>query len=168
MADTLQSLMASNKVFLDWCNSILSFLKHVSRDNLLVTGSMERPRQMEVWRTGGDKLTLEGLLRGEELSSVASVLAIHPTRSLSFLMLLFSKKDRGTKKLLHHNSFCRDAVVGGNSSGRLHLFMWSLDPSDPLILHPWEHRLLLYIHMQTTKCYNHQHLFMWCLDPACL
>ena len=78
---------------------------------------------MEVWRTGGDKLTLEGLLRGEELSSVASVLAIHPTRSLSFLMLLFSKKDRGTKKLLHHNSFCRDAVVGGNSSGRLHLFM---------------------------------------------
>jgi len=69
---------------------------HPTRDDLLVTGSMERPRQMEVWRTGGDKLTLEGLLRGEELSSVASVLAIHPTR---------------------------DAVVGGNSSGRLHLFM---------------------------------------------
>ena len=34
---------------------------------------------MEVWRTGGDKLTLEGLLRGEELSSVASVLAIQST-----------------------------------------------------------------------------------------
>jgi len=69
---------------------------HPSRDDLLVTGSMERPRQVEIWRTGGDKLVLEGRLRGEELASVASVLAIHPTR---------------------------DALVGGNSSGRLHLFM---------------------------------------------
>ena len=67
------------------------------RDDLLVTGSMERPRQMEVWRTEGDKLTLEGLLRGEELSSVASVLAIHPTRSLSVLMLLFSKNPGAPK-----------------------------------------------------------------------
>ena len=93
------------------------------RDDLLVTGSMERPRQMEVWRTGGDKLTLEGLLRGEELSSVASVLAIHPTRSLSVMVLSFLIKTRSTKKLLNHHYFCRDAVVGGNSSGRLHLFM---------------------------------------------
>ena len=69
----------------------------MSRDDLLVTGSMERPRQMEVWRTGGDKLTLEGLLRGEELSSVASVLAIHPTRSLSFLVLSFSKRPGASK-----------------------------------------------------------------------
>ena len=61
---------------------------------------------------------------------------------------LIFKKTRSTKRLLHHHSFCRDAVVGGNSSGRLHLFMWSLDPSDPLILHPWEHRLLLYIHAE--------------------
>ena len=46
-----------------------------------MTGSMERPRQVDVWRTGGDKLVLEGRVRGEELASVASVLAIHPTRS---------------------------------------------------------------------------------------
>ena len=52
---------------------------------------------MEVWRTRGDKLTLEGLLRGEELSSVASVLAIHPTRSLSLLVLSFSKRPGAPK-----------------------------------------------------------------------
>ena len=68
------------------------------RDDLLVTGSMERPRQMEVWRTEGDKLTLEGLLRGEELSSVASVLAIHPTRSLSVMVLSFSKRPGAPKR----------------------------------------------------------------------
>ena len=66
-----------------WNNTLdLGLIQPVlsSRDNLLVTGSMERPRQVEVWRTGGDKLILEGSLRGEELASVASVLAIHPTR----------------------------------------------------------------------------------------
>jgi len=69
---------------------------HPGRAGLLATGSMEQPRQVELWATEGGRLALAARLRGEELSSVASVLAIHPTR---------------------------DAVLGGNASGRLHLFM---------------------------------------------
>ena len=66
------------------------------RDSVLAVGSMEKPRQIELWSTEGGKLTMTGQLRGEELDSVASVVAIHPSR---------------------------EAVIGGNSTGRLHLFM---------------------------------------------
>jgi len=66
------------------------------REDLLLTGSMERPRQMEVWRVEEEAVKMEKVLRGEELGSVCSVVAMHPTNNV---------------------------VVGGNSSGRLHVFM---------------------------------------------
>jgi WD40 repeat protein len=69
---------------------------HPARENLLAMGSMERPRRIELWSTEGGRLTMAGQLQGEELGSVASIVALHPSR---------------------------DAIVGGNSSGRLHLFM---------------------------------------------
>merc|ERR1719509_589705 len=69
---------------------------HPTRKNVLAVGSMEKPRQIELWSTEGGKLTMTAQLIGEELDSVASVVAFHPTR---------------------------EAVIGGNSTGRLHLFM---------------------------------------------
>ena len=63
---------------------------------MLVTGSMERPRQMEVWETGSGSLDMVSRLRGEELGSVCSLVDIHPSM---------------------------EVVVGGNSSGRVHVFM---------------------------------------------
>ena len=55
---------------------------------------MERPRRMEVWSTDGNHITLAATLMGEEFASVASLVDVHPS----------------------------GAVVGANSSGRLHLF----------------------------------------------
>jgi len=68
---------------------------HPDRENMFATGSMERPRQIELWSSEGGKLAMSARLRGEDFGSVASIVAFHPTR---------------------------DAIVGGNSSGRLHLF----------------------------------------------
>jgi len=69
---------------------------HPAREGMLVTGSMERPRQMEVWETGSGSLDMVSRLRGEELGSVCSLVDIHPSM---------------------------EVVVGGNSSGRVHVFM---------------------------------------------
>jgi len=69
---------------------------HPLREGMLVTGSMERPRQIEVWNTEGGNLDMVTRLRGEDLGSVCSLVDIHPRM---------------------------DIVVGGNSSGRVHVFM---------------------------------------------
>jgi len=69
---------------------------HPTREGMLVTGSMERPRQVEVWSSSSGSLDLVGRLRGEELGSVCSLVGIHHSR---------------------------EVVVGGNSSGRVHVFM---------------------------------------------
>jgi len=69
---------------------------HPTREGMLVTGSMERPRQIEVWGTASGSLDMAARLRGEFLGSVCSLVEIHPTK---------------------------EVVVGGNSSGRLHVFM---------------------------------------------
>ena len=61
-----------------------------------MSGSMVRPRQIEVWRTSGGDLRLGRQLVGEELGSVASIVDVHPSL---------------------------DVVVGGNASGRCHVFM---------------------------------------------
>jgi len=66
------------------------------RDDLLLTGSMGRPREIEAWSAQSDALRRIHQFRGEELGSVCSVAAFHPSL---------------------------DIVVGGNSSGRLHVFM---------------------------------------------
>ena len=55
---------------------------------------MERPRRMEVWSSAENKLSMVAKLSGDEMASVASLVDIH------------------------HSG----AVVGANSSGRLHLF----------------------------------------------
>ena len=91
MAHTLQGNLASNQV------SKRFKLLHIElrfRENILLTGSMERPRRMEVWSTDGNHITLAATLMGEEFASVASLVDVHPS----------------------------GAVVGANSSGRLHLF----------------------------------------------
>ena len=49
---------------------------------------------MEVWSTDSNHITLAATLMGEEFASVASLVDVHPS----------------------------GAVVGANSSGRLHLF----------------------------------------------
>ena len=64
------------------------------RENTFLTGSMDRPRRMEVWSSEGDGLSMVGTLSGEEMASVASLVGVHQS----------------------------GAVVGANSSGRLHLF----------------------------------------------
>merc|ERR1711874_682725 len=58
--------------------------------------SMNRPRQVEVWSTQAGKISMLAPLQGENLASVCSIVDIHPQTNL---------------------------VVGGNSSGRLHVFM---------------------------------------------
>jgi len=69
---------------------------HPNRDDLLATGSMERPRQIEMWSTKSGTLNLQHKLQGESLGSVSSLVSIHPYRNI---------------------------LVGANSSGRLHIFM---------------------------------------------
>ena len=64
------------------------------RENTFLTGSMERPRRMEAWSSAGNNLTMVATLSGDEMASVASLVDIHTS----------------------------GAVVGANSSGRLHLF----------------------------------------------
>lgn len=69
---------------------------HPVRPGLLASGSMMRPRQIEVWDTRGGDLRMAAQLTGESLGSVTSIVDIHPSR---------------------------DVIVGGNSSGRCHVFM---------------------------------------------
>ena len=69
---------------------------HPTKEGMLVSGSMMRPRQMEVWSTDGGDLRMSGQLVGDQLGSVTSIVDIHPSR---------------------------DVVCGGNSSGRCHVFM---------------------------------------------
>ncbi|XP_061181580.1 WD repeat-containing protein 76-like [Saccostrea echinata] len=67
---------------------------HPSREDVFVVGSMERPRQIQVYDSEGK--ILRNLTDPDSLGSVCSLNAFHPTRNV---------------------------LVGGNSSGRLHVFM---------------------------------------------
>jgi len=69
---------------------------HPKMDDLLFMGSMERPRQIEAFRVGDQGIKMVKALKGEDLGSVCSVVAAHPTL---------------------------DVVIGGNSSGRVFVFM---------------------------------------------
>lgn len=66
---------------------------HPSRDDIFTVGSMNQPRQMDVFNDQGQQLAA---LKGEDLASVCSIVKLHPTQNI---------------------------VVGGNSSGRVHVFM---------------------------------------------
>ena len=67
---------------------------HPTRDDIFFVGSMAQPRQIDVYSDQGDHFVLgDG---GEYLASVCSIVKCHPTQ---------------------------DIVVGGNSSGRVHVFM---------------------------------------------
>ena len=68
---------------------------HPAVDNLLLSGSMARPRQMEMWDTEDGNIDLVAQLQGDDLASVCSIVDIHPQTNV---------------------------VIGGNSSGRLHVF----------------------------------------------
>ena len=65
---------------------------HPKNDNVFFVGSMNRPRQIDVYTTDGDHFNL----KGEDLASVCSIIKCHPTQNI---------------------------IVGGNSSGRVHVFM---------------------------------------------
>jgi len=67
---------------------------HPKHDDIVFTGSMDKPRKMEAWRAG-TSLTRLTEMRGEDLGSICSIIAVHPTL---------------------------DVVIGGNSSGRVHAF----------------------------------------------
>lgn len=75
------------------------FLSNISavwdpkREDCFVAGSMLRPRRLEVFHESGRKQ--HTLADDENLSTVLPVTAFHPTRN---------------------------ALLGGNSSGRLHVF----------------------------------------------
>ena len=69
---------------------------HPLREGVLVSGSMQRPRQIEMWSTLGGDLRLAGQLTGDHLASVCSIVDIHRSSNV---------------------------VCGGNSSGRCHVFM---------------------------------------------
>ena len=68
---------------------------HPRYEDLVFTGSMNRPREMEAWQADS---TLSRIFsfKGEELLSICSILDFHPTL---------------------------DVLVGGNSSGRVHAFI---------------------------------------------
>ena len=64
---------------------------HPRRDDLFFIGSMQQPRQMDIYNINGEHYAL----KGEDLASVCSIVKCHPTLNI---------------------------VVGGNSSGRVHVF----------------------------------------------
>ena len=66
---------------------------HPKRENIFFIGSMKQPRQIDVFSKRGKVL---GVLTGESLSSVNSIVQCHPNM---------------------------DVVAGGNSSGRVFVFM---------------------------------------------
>ncbi|XP_013390792.1 WD repeat-containing protein 76 [Lingula anatina] len=70
------------------------FMWHPSREDVIVTGSMDRPRRIELFDTSGH--LIHTFTDGDYLGSVCSINAFHPTRNI---------------------------LVGANSSGRLHVFM---------------------------------------------
>ena len=65
---------------------------HPMSDEMFFVGSMNQPRQIDVYTVSGKHYNL----KGEDLGSVCSIVKCHPTQ---------------------------DIVVGGNSSGRVHVFM---------------------------------------------
>nr|XP_022314589.1 WD repeat-containing protein 76-like [Crassostrea virginica]XP_022314598.1 WD repeat-containing protein 76-like [Crassostrea virginica] len=67
---------------------------HPAREDVFVVGSMERPRRIQVFDCGGN--ILRNLSDPETLGSVCSLNVFHPTQNI---------------------------LVGGNSSGRVHVFM---------------------------------------------
>jgi len=67
---------------------------HPRRDDIFFVGSMAQPRQIDVYSDQGDHFVMGD--SGEYLASVCSIVKCHPTQ---------------------------DIVVGGNSSGRVHVFM---------------------------------------------
>jgi len=66
---------------------------HPNRDDIFFVGSMNQPRQIDVYSDQGDHFPMSD--KGEYLASVCSIVKCHPTQ---------------------------DIVVGGNSSGRVHVF----------------------------------------------
>jgi hypothetical protein len=66
---------------------------HPRRDDLFFVGSMSRPRRMEAF---SDQGVAYPELIGEDLGSICCIIKCHPTR---------------------------DVVVGGNASGRVHVFL---------------------------------------------
>jgi len=67
---------------------------HPRRDDIFFVGSMAQPRQIDVYSDQGDHFVMGD--SGEYLASVCSIVKCHPTQ---------------------------DIVVGGNSSGRVHVLM---------------------------------------------
>ena len=67
---------------------------HPKREDVFFVGSMSQPRQIDV--LDGSTGAQLGPLVGEDLASVCSIVRCHPTM---------------------------DVVAGGNSSGRVHVFM---------------------------------------------
>ena len=71
---------------------------HPNRDDIFFVGSMNQPRQIDVYSDQGDHFPMSD--KGEYLASVCSIVKCHPSQ---------------------------DIVVGGNSSGRVHVFKeWNL------------------------------------------
>ncbi|KAL5007573.1 hypothetical protein ScPMuIL_016379 [Solemya velum] len=66
---------------------------HPTREDLWVSGSMKRPRQIELFNGEGNMIAV---LQDEYLASVCSLNSFHPTQNI---------------------------LAGGNSSGRVHVFM---------------------------------------------
>ena len=66
---------------------------HPNRDDIFFVGSMNQPRQIDVYSDQGDHFPMSD--KGEYLASVCSIVKCHPSQ---------------------------DIVVGGNSSGRVHVF----------------------------------------------
>lgn len=62
-------------------------------EDLFLVGSMEYPRRVEVFSSAG---TLQHTLKGDSLTSICSLVDVHPDRFV---------------------------VAGGNSSGRVHVFV---------------------------------------------
>ena len=68
---------------------------HPQNEDVFFVGSMNQPRQMDVVTNQSNSSDLYAL-KGEDLASVCSIVKCHPSR---------------------------DIIVGGNSSGRVHVFM---------------------------------------------
>lgn len=68
---------------------------HPQNEDIFFVGSMNQPRQMDVVTNKGNLSDLYAL-KGEDLASVCSIVKCHPSK---------------------------DIIVGGNSSGRVHVFM---------------------------------------------
>ncbi len=88
----------------------LSAVWDPKQEDCFVVGSMLRPRRVQVFHENGQPQ--HSFIDGENLNTVLSVTAFHPTRN---------------------------ALLGGNASGRLHVFSdWSEDQNvydqDPWVL----------------------------------